>query len=92
MRYRRLLIIAVSILLGLTPAAAVGSKASGRGRGVAAGAADGLPTTQRRGRRPARKRGPARRAQSFSNDLGELRAQFNRDKGRVRLLMLLSPT
>jgi len=28
----------------------------------------------------------------YSTDLKELRAQFNRDKGKVRLLLLLSPT
>lgn len=29
---------------------------------------------------------------SYSSDLGGLRAQFNQDKGKVRLLMVLSPT
>ena len=29
---------------------------------------------------------------AYSTDLGGLRAQFNRDKGKVRLLMVLSPT
>ncbi|MGH9904029.1 MAG: hypothetical protein ACRD8U_00430 [Pyrinomonadaceae bacterium] len=28
----------------------------------------------------------------YSTDLNELRAKFNSDKGKVRLLMLLSPT
>jgi hypothetical protein len=28
----------------------------------------------------------------YSKDLGGLRAQFNRDRGKVRLLMVLSPT
>jgi len=28
----------------------------------------------------------------YSGDLADLRKQFNNDKGRVRLLMLLSPT
>ena len=28
----------------------------------------------------------------YSTDLAELRKQFNNDKGKVRLLMLLSPT
>jgi hypothetical protein len=27
-----------------------------------------------------------------SADIGEVRARFNRDKGKVRLLLLLSPT
>lgn len=27
-----------------------------------------------------------------SSDLNELRARFNRDKGKVRMLLLLSPT
>lgn len=35
--------------------------------------------------RPAQKSG-------YSTDLNELRAKFNSDKGKVRLLMLLSPT
>lgn len=29
---------------------------------------------------------------SYSTDLGGLRAQFNRDKGKVRLVAVLSPT
>ena len=29
---------------------------------------------------------------SYSPDLNGLRAQFNRDRGKVRLLMVLSPT
>ena len=29
---------------------------------------------------------------SYSSDLNDLRAQFNQDKGKVRLLMVLSPT
>ncbi len=28
----------------------------------------------------------------YSKDLGGLRSQFNQDKGKVRLLMVLSPT
>lgn len=28
----------------------------------------------------------------FSSDMRDLKAQFNRDKGKVRLLVLLSPT
>jgi hypothetical protein len=28
----------------------------------------------------------------YSTDLNHLRAQFNQDKGKVRLLMVLSPT
>ena len=28
----------------------------------------------------------------YSKDMGSLRAQFNQDKGKVRLLMVLSPT
>ncbi|MCC7309333.1 MAG: hypothetical protein IT173_17360 [Acidobacteria bacterium] len=28
----------------------------------------------------------------YSTDMQELRAQFNADKGKIRLLMLLSPT
>ena len=29
---------------------------------------------------------------SYSTDTGGLRAQFNQDRGKVRLLMVLSPT
>jgi hypothetical protein len=28
----------------------------------------------------------------YSSDLGALRSQFNQDRGKVRLLMVLSPT
>ena len=28
----------------------------------------------------------------YSTNLGELRARFNKDKGKVRLVMLLAPT
>lgn len=31
-------------------------------------------------------------ARLYSKNLGELRKRFNRDKGKVRLLVLLSPT
>lgn len=39
-------------------------------------------------RAPERAAAPA----DFSADLGELRSRFNRDKGKVRLLMVLPPT
>ena len=29
---------------------------------------------------------------AYSSDLNQLRGQFNQDKGKVRLLLLLSPT
>jgi hypothetical protein len=35
---------------------------------------------------------PAAAARPYSKNLDELRAAFNRDKGRVRLVTLLSPT
>lgn len=35
---------------------------------------------------------PSQSPRSYSKDLGELRASFNRDKGKVRLVTLLSPT
>lgn len=35
---------------------------------------------------------PAQTPRPYSKDLGELRAAFNRDKGKVRLVTLLSPT
>ena len=31
-------------------------------------------------------------SRSYSTDLSGLRAQFNQDKGKVRLVMVLSPT
>lgn len=34
---------------------------------------------------------PSQKSQ-HSNDLKELRTRFNRDKGKVRMLLLLSPT
>jgi ABC-type glycerol-3-phosphate transport system substrate-binding protein len=35
---------------------------------------------------------PAQSQRPYSKDLEELRAAFNRDKGKVRLVTLLSPT
>jgi hypothetical protein len=35
---------------------------------------------------------PMAENKSYSTDLNDLRAQFNQDKGKVRLLLLLSPT
>jgi hypothetical protein len=35
---------------------------------------------------------PMAENKSYSTDLNDLRAKFNQDKGRVRLLLLLSPT
>ncbi len=35
---------------------------------------------------------PAQSPRPYSKDLDELHAAFNRDKGRVRLVTLLSPT
>ena len=35
---------------------------------------------------------PSQQPRPYSKDLGELRAAFNRDKGKVRLVTLLSPT
>ena len=37
-------------------------------------------------------RSSAAQKSGYSNDLNELRAKFDADKGKVRLLMLLSPT
>lgn len=37
------------------------------------------------------KSSPAQKS-GYSKDLNELRAKFNSDKGKVRLLMLLSPS
>lgn len=50
------------------------------------------------GQKGARQTGDAKERKTkpptpgFSKDIDSLRAQFNGDKGRVRLLMLLSPT
>jgi hypothetical protein len=92
MNHRRLLMTAVSLSLSLTPLAVGKSGARGGGRRVTVQPAGEHSTTQRRGKRQTRKKEPAPRPRTFSKDLDELRAQFNRDKGRVRLLMLLSPT
>ena len=35
---------------------------------------------------------PSQSPRPYSKDLGELRANFNRDRGKVRLVTLLSPT
>lgn len=35
---------------------------------------------------------PVAENKSYSTDLNDLRAKFNQDKGKVRLLLLLSPT
>ncbi len=35
---------------------------------------------------------PNQEPRPYSKDLAELRARFNRDKGKVRLVTLLSPT
>lgn len=35
---------------------------------------------------------PSQRERAYSTDLEEVRASFNRDKGKVRLVTLLSPT
>ncbi len=35
---------------------------------------------------------PQQTPRSYSKDMRELRANFNRDKGKVRLVVLLSPT
>jgi len=35
---------------------------------------------------------PSQQSPRYSTDLDELRASFNRDKGKVRLVTLLSPT
>lgn len=42
--------------------------------------------------KPAATATPAPSPRPYSKDLEELRASFNRDKGKVRLVTLLSPT
>jgi len=92
MKHKHILMTAIALFLGMTALAVGESKARGGGRDVTAKSAGEHFTAQRRGKRQIRRKQPAPRAQSFSKDLEELRAQFNRDKGRVRMLMLLSPT
>jgi hypothetical protein len=82
----------LSLSLCLTPLAVGGQKARAGVPGATAKIDGDNATPQRRGGRRTRKKELPRRAQTFSKDLDELRAQFNRDKGRVRMLMLLSPT
>lgn len=41
---------------------------------------------------PTPKPSPQPSPRSYSKDMKELRARFNRDKGKVRLVTLLSPT
>lgn len=91
MIYRHFLIVAISLFLGM--ATFVGGKPlAGTAAPCLAEKTVGVhPVTQDREKQQRRK-GQQPRAQVFSNDLEGLRAQFNRDKGRVRLLMLLSPT
>ena len=43
------------------------------------------------GRERSNMSNPAQKSE-YSTDLNQLRAKFNSDKGKVRLLMLLSPT
>jgi hypothetical protein len=92
MKHTRLSMTAISLFLLLTLLASGESEARGGRRGVKAESAGEHFTAQRRGKRQTQKKEPAPRPRSFSKDLGELRSQFNRDKGQVRLLMLLSPT
>jgi hypothetical protein len=48
--------------------------------------------TQGNTAKPAATATPAPSPRPYSKDLDELRASFNRDKGKVRLVTLLSPT
>ena len=69
------------LLLGITwlgcSAASTGQKASNGGQKMA----EASPTPT-----------PSQEPRPYSKDLAELRAAFNRDKGKVRLVTLLSPT
>ena len=71
------------LLLGLTSwlgcsTASTGQRASNGGQKMTE-AASPTPT-------------PNQEPRPYSKDMAELRAQFNRDKGDVRLVTLLSPT
>jgi hypothetical protein len=92
MKHKGLLMTAISHFLLLTLLTTGESEARGVRPGVAAKSAVEHSAAQRQGKPQTQKKEPAPRARSFSKDLDELRSQFNRDKGRVRLLMLLSPT
>ena len=48
--------------------------------------------TQGNAAKPAATATPQPSPRPYSKDLEELRASFNRDKGKVRLVTLLSPT
>lgn len=95
MRYANLTLCFTLLFLCLTPAAGSRAAASGGGRPVSEKTSDARPAPQREGARQAggkKENKPKQPAPAFSKDLDALRARFNRDKGHVRLLMLLSPT
>jgi len=78
-------VLLTSLLLSLTLWAGCAPSSTGSGKQVAGGeqkmkeTATPTPT-------------PNQPSPRYSTDLDELRASFNRDKGKVRLVTLLSPT
>ncbi len=70
------------LLLGLTAVAACTASSSVSNQQVNRGEAKMSETTP----------SPSPQARPYSTNLEELRAAFNRDKGKVRLVTLLSPT
>ncbi len=95
MRYRNLSFCFTLLFACLTPSAARAVTCSGGAHPASEKTSDARPASAQKKARPARVekgRKPKPPAPGFSKDLEALRAQFNRDKGRVRLLMLLSPT
>lgn len=83
---------ATFLCLGVLPIAGSPAKASERGHGAGASPLWEHSASQRGGRRQTRKREQPQTTPSVSHDLERLREQFNRDKGQVRLLLILSPT
>ena len=70
------------LLLGLTAMAACTALSSGTNQQANGGQAKMSEPTP----------GPSPQSRPYSTNLDELRAAFNRDKGKVRLVTLLSPT
>ena len=95
MRYRNLPFCFTLLFACLTPSAARAVTRSGGAHPASKKMSDAWPASAQKRARPARvekNRKPKPPAPGFSKDLEALRAQFNKDKGHVRLLLLLSPT
>lgn len=73
------------LLLGLALWAGCAASTTGSGQQAAGG-------EQKVKETPTPTPAPGQPAGRYSTDLDELRASFNRDRGKVRLVTLLSPT